>query len=228
MNDKLKKKNNNTEFENIVLLIQDARIRAFAKVNAELVLLYFKVGDIISAKVSEGVWGDGTVDELAAFIQKKIPGLSGFNRRGLYRMKQFYETYTVEEFVSPLATYLQTYLKDKSQSQFVSAVSTQIQKEKKVSKGGAQKPAKNAGKPNVSAVPTHLDGYDSLHNQFVSEVLTQIAWSSHMDTEVVEYAMARNISPELVADYETKLIPKRVLANKLHQLVEQLSKENID
>jgi len=44
------------------------------------------------------------------------------------------------------------------------------------------------------------------------------------DTEVVEYAMARNISPTLVADYETKLIAKKVLSNKLHQLVEQLSK----
>ncbi|MDP1811733.1 MAG: PDDEXK nuclease domain-containing protein, partial [Sediminibacterium sp.] len=40
------------------------------------------------------------------------------------------------------------------------------------------------------------------------------------DTEVVEYAMARNTSPAMIADYETKLISKKVLANKLHQLVE--------
>ncbi|MFT4024086.1 MAG: PDDEXK nuclease domain-containing protein [Flavihumibacter sp.] len=45
------------------------------------------------------------------------------------------------------------------------------------------------------------------------------------DTEVVEYAMSRNISPTIITDYETKLIPKNILANKLHQLVEQLSKE---
>lgn len=44
------------------------------------------------------------------------------------------------------------------------------------------------------------------------------------DTEVVEYAMARNTSPAMIADYETKLISKNILANKLHQLVEQLSK----
>jgi hypothetical protein len=48
------------------------------------------------------------------------------------------------------------------------------------------------------------------------------------DSEVVEYALARNTSPTMIADYETKLIPKKVLANKLHQLVEQLSKEEID
>ena len=45
------------------------------------------------------------------------------------------------------------------------------------------------------------------------------------DTEVVEYAMARNTSPAMIADDQTKPIPKNVLANKLHQLVEQLSKE---
>ena len=43
------------------------------------------------------------------------------------------------------------------------------------------------------------------------------------DIEVVEYAMARNTSPAMIADYETKLIPKDILADKLHQLVEQLS-----
>lgn len=43
------------------------------------------------------------------------------------------------------------------------------------------------------------------------------------DNEVVEYATARNTSPAMIADYETKLIPKNILANKLRQLVEQLS-----
>jgi hypothetical protein len=47
------------------------------------------------------------------------------------------------------------------------------------------------------------------------------------DTEVVEYAMARNTSPAMIADYETMLIPKNILTRKLRQLVEQLSKENI-
>lgn len=32
------------------------------------------------------------------------PGVKGFNRRGLYRMKQFYKTYKDDEFVTPLVT----------------------------------------------------------------------------------------------------------------------------
>jgi len=42
------------------------------------------------------------------------------------------------------------------------------------------------------------------------------------NTEVVEYAMARNISPAIVADYETKLIDKKLLADKLDQLGQAL------
>ena len=37
------------------------------------------------------------------------------------------------------------------------------------------------------------------------------------DNEVVEYAISRNISPALVAEYKTKLIPKKLLQRKLHE-----------
>ena len=39
------------------------------------------------------------------------------------------------------------------------------------------------------------------------------------DEEVVEFAMARNISPTMIADYETKLIDKKLLRDKLHELI---------
>ncbi len=38
------------------------------------------------------------------------------------------------------------------------------------------------------------------------------------DTEVVEFALRRNISPALIADYETKLIDKEILQQKLQEL----------
>ncbi len=37
------------------------------------------------------------------------------------------------------------------------------------------------------------------------------------DDEVVEYAMSRHLSPALVAQYETRMIPKTVLQQKLHE-----------
>jgi predicted nuclease of restriction endonuclease-like (RecB) superfamily len=37
------------------------------------------------------------------------------------------------------------------------------------------------------------------------------------DDEVVEYALSRNLSPALVAEYETKMIPRQILREKLHE-----------
>jgi hypothetical protein len=34
----------------------------------------------------------------------------------------------------------------------------------------------------------------------------------------VEYALSRHLSPTLVAEYKTKLIPKNILRKKLHEL----------
>jgi hypothetical protein len=37
------------------------------------------------------------------------------------------------------------------------------------------------------------------------------------DIEVVEYALSRTLSPALVAQYQTQLPDKQLLANKLHE-----------
>ena len=44
------------------------------------------------------------MDKLADYIQRTHHNIKGFNRRGLYRMKQFYETYCGNENVSSLLT----------------------------------------------------------------------------------------------------------------------------
>ena len=40
------------------------------------------------------------------------------------------------------------------------------------------------------------------------------------DSEIVEYALSRNLSPTLVSEYETKLLDKKILQQKLHELFE--------
>ena len=55
----------------------------------------------LSAKSS---WGDSFFDAMAKHIKDNNPNIKGFNRRGLYRMRQFYETYKDNEFVSALLT----------------------------------------------------------------------------------------------------------------------------
>ena len=95
------------QFSDIVTLIQQSRSNAIKAVNIELINLYWNIGVYIKQKLSVSEWGDKTVDELAGFIQKNNPELKGFNRRGLYRMIQFYETYASMQFVSAVRTQLQ-------------------------------------------------------------------------------------------------------------------------
>ena len=92
------------DFINVVNLIQEARENSIRKVNEELILLYWNVGKYISEQLESQKWGSSYVDELASFISENCPEVKGFNRRGLYRMKQFYETYKDNQFVSPLVT----------------------------------------------------------------------------------------------------------------------------
>lgn len=66
--------------------------------------------------------------------------------------------------------------------------------------------------------------------QFYLEVLDQDIKKPHenpsigilicktKDDEVVKYAMNRNMSPTMIAEYETKLINKSLLQKKLHEL----------
>jgi len=41
------------------------------------------------------------------------------------------------------------------------------------------------------------------------------------DDEVVKYALSRSLSPTVISEYETKLIPKKILQQKLNELYEQ-------
>ncbi|KGE13696.1 PDDEXK nuclease domain-containing protein [Sphingobacterium deserti] len=94
-------------FTDIIQLIQQSRRNAIKAVNTELINLYWNVGAYIKQKLIVAEWGDGTVDELALFIQRNNPELKGFSRAGLYRMVKFFETYAQSKFVSPLVRQIQ-------------------------------------------------------------------------------------------------------------------------
>lgn len=342
---------NNTDFHDIIALIEAARLRVFKKANQELILLYLRVGEIVANKIKQGAWGEGTVDQLALEISSHYPGLKGFNRRGLYRMRQFFETYYSPEFVTPLVTQLQK--PEKEVKEFVTSLVTQISwtqhllilsKTKtteerlfyihlcineKLSKRDLERQlntatyerttiaAKSTLQQSAKKLPGSLfkdpyvfefldlpvdhsereleqalvsnlknfileigKGFSYLGNQyrlqvgnkdyytdllfyhrdlqclvmfelkiqefepeflgklnFYLEALDKDVKRPHenpsigvllckgKDVEVVEYAMARNTSPALIADYETRLIPKNILAEKLNQLLALFEKE---
>lgn len=95
-----------SQFTEIVRLIEIARQRAYQVVNTTLIDLYWQIGEYLSRKLETAEWGDGVVEQLARHLATTQPGLKGFTRRNLFRMRQFYETYYGDEKVSPLVTQL--------------------------------------------------------------------------------------------------------------------------
>lgn len=92
------------DFEAVISIIENAKGRALKAVNAELINMYWEVGAYLSGLCADSSFGDKVIDEVAIYISNVAPVIKGFNRRGLYRMKQFYETYKDDEFVSALLT----------------------------------------------------------------------------------------------------------------------------
>jgi predicted nuclease of restriction endonuclease-like (RecB) superfamily len=80
-------------FTDIIQLIKQSRSNAIKAVNAELINLYWNIGEYISKKIELSEWGDSVVTELANFIQTQEPEIKGFSDKNIWRMKQFYETY---------------------------------------------------------------------------------------------------------------------------------------
>ncbi|RMM33317.1 hypothetical protein ALQ80_02190 [Pseudomonas coronafaciens pv. oryzae] len=93
-------------FDEVLAMIQGARQQAAQAVNTRLIELYWQVGAYISRKIENAEWGDAVVSQLAAHLATTQPGLRGFTRRNLFRMRQFFEVYRDNEKVSAVLTQL--------------------------------------------------------------------------------------------------------------------------
>ena len=94
------------DFAEVIQLIEAARQQSYQAVNTILIELYWQVGAYISGKLAAAQWGDAVIDQLAQHLALTQPGLKGFTRANLFRMRQFYEAYRQDEKVSPLVRQL--------------------------------------------------------------------------------------------------------------------------
>ncbi len=106
MNDLVKNDEYYDDFSKIIEMIETRRYNAYRKVNEELIALYWDIGCFVSRQLESHRWGSKVVGSLALFLKQKYPTLKGFDRSGIYRMKQFYELYKDDEIVAPLARQL--------------------------------------------------------------------------------------------------------------------------
>jgi predicted nuclease of restriction endonuclease-like (RecB) superfamily len=79
--------------EDIKGRIRAAQIKASLSVNRELIELYWGIGrDLVCRQHVEG-WGARVIDRLADDLQRAFPGLGGFSRTNVYRMRAFFLAY---------------------------------------------------------------------------------------------------------------------------------------
>ena len=91
-----------SDFETMIDIIEQSKLRAAKAVNTEMIDLYWEIGKYISTKAATDGWGKGVVRDFSAFLKQKYPTASGFSAQNIWRMKQFYETYHSNKKLSPL------------------------------------------------------------------------------------------------------------------------------
>jgi len=63
----------------------------------------------------------------------------------------------------------------------------------------------------------YLEALDRDHRKPHENPAIGLLLCASKDKEVVEYALSRSLSPALIAEYQTKLPDKKLLAAKLHE-----------
>ena len=82
--------------------IRQANLRASRAVNRELIDLYWELGKMIVSQQEKYGWGKSVVEKLAQDLKKEYPGIKGFSKANLWRMRNFYLTYKDDEKLAQL------------------------------------------------------------------------------------------------------------------------------
>lgn len=70
--------------------IRESQIKAVVAVNKDLISLYWTIGKSIVEKQEKNGWGTKFIEKLANDLQNAFPGIEGFSKRNIFRMRAFY------------------------------------------------------------------------------------------------------------------------------------------
>lgn len=80
-----------------------ARVKAHLAVNAELITLYWKIGNHILALQKEQGWGAKVIDRISQDLRHEFPDMKGLSSRNLVYMQTFAKAYPDSEFTQQVA-----------------------------------------------------------------------------------------------------------------------------
>lgn len=75
--------------------IRVAKFNAILAVNAELIKIYWEIGNVIAEQEKVGGWGSKIIDNLARDLKIEFPDMSGFSKRNLIYMRDFSLAYPI-------------------------------------------------------------------------------------------------------------------------------------
>lgn len=128
----------NSDFANVLDIIQGYRSEAVQIINHASVMTAWRVGAYVSNKIKNAQWGAKIVQQLAEYIHTQDPTLKGWSKVTIYRMVKLYDTYSSQQFVSYIDKLPKNILANSQQ--FVSPKMTQIEQSQIVSAGMTQIP----------------------------------------------------------------------------------------
>ena len=82
--------------------IRSAQYEALKEVNKELVGLYWDIGRMIVERQADAKHGSAIAEQLSSDLRAEFPGISGFSRRNIFYMREFYLLYCDDKRVQPL------------------------------------------------------------------------------------------------------------------------------
>lgn len=86
------------DFNQVLGIIDFHRQRVSKAVDDGSLRMIWEVGAYVSQKMKASGWGANVVRQLSEFIRTQNPKLKGWSYRTIYKMVQFYETYSSASF----------------------------------------------------------------------------------------------------------------------------------
>ncbi len=93
-------------FSDIKQKIEKAQLKAVLSVNAEMILLYWDIGNTIALQQQSKGWSAGVIPQLSADIKTAFPTLKGYSERNLGYMLRFAKEYAEESILQQLVAKL--------------------------------------------------------------------------------------------------------------------------
>jgi predicted nuclease of restriction endonuclease-like (RecB) superfamily len=79
----------------IKIRIREAQVKATLAANAQMITMYWDIGNLILSRQANEGWGANVIKRLSVDIRNELPEIKGFSHRNLARMLQFSSEYSI-------------------------------------------------------------------------------------------------------------------------------------